>query len=306
VLYANADVSRALRERFVLHWESLRPVPRVTIDFGDGRRLERTLTGNSIHYVLDCRGRLVDALPGLYGPRAFLAAVTRAEDQAHVVASLSEEERAAALTGYHRERLAETTAAWAGDLAQLGVALPGERAADAAAAPRGDGQPPTAVEGARVAVTKSRVELPLLELAAGIDAATLEQATDDALWARIAALHAEDAVLDDGSRALVAQHNPTAAAAATRATTKLQVEDPLLRIVEQFQRSIAVDTVRNEYLLHRQIHQWIADGAATHDLFAFNERVYAELFLTPSSDPWLGLVPADTYTALEDDGRVLP
>ena len=29
------------------------PVPRVTIDFGDGRKIERTTTGNSAHYVLD-------------------------------------------------------------------------------------------------------------------------------------------------------------------------------------------------------------------------------------------------------------
>ena len=53
VLYSNADVSSYLRESYVLHWQSVRPVPTVTIDFGDGRKLERTLTGNSIHYILD-------------------------------------------------------------------------------------------------------------------------------------------------------------------------------------------------------------------------------------------------------------
>jgi hypothetical protein len=30
--------------------------------------------------------------------------------------------------------------------------------------------------------------------------------------------------------------------------------------------------------------------------------VYAELFLTPSSDPWLGLVPEGAYTALTNGG----
>jgi hypothetical protein len=34
----------------------------------------------------------------------------------------------------------------------------------------------------------------------------------------------------------------------------------------------------------------------------FNERVYAELFLTPSSDAWLGLVPPDTFSGLDNDG----
>ncbi|MBW4577419.1 MAG: hypothetical protein KME08_19470, partial [Aphanothece sp. CMT-3BRIN-NPC111] len=44
-LYPNAEVSKVLRDRFILHWQSVRPVPKVTIDFGDGRKLERTLTG---------------------------------------------------------------------------------------------------------------------------------------------------------------------------------------------------------------------------------------------------------------------
>ena len=36
-LYPNAGVSQLLRDRFILHWQSERPVPKVTIDFGDGR-----------------------------------------------------------------------------------------------------------------------------------------------------------------------------------------------------------------------------------------------------------------------------
>src|SRR3989442_706572 len=65
------DVSKFLREIFVLHWKSVRPVPKVTIDFGDGRVVERTITGNSIHYVLDGDGNVIDGIPGLYGPEAF-------------------------------------------------------------------------------------------------------------------------------------------------------------------------------------------------------------------------------------------
>src|SRR5258706_16355473 len=78
-LYANEKVSGYLRDHFILHWQSVRPVPHITIDFGDGRRIERTITGNSIHYLLDANGEVVDALPGLYGPRAFLEGLTRAE-----------------------------------------------------------------------------------------------------------------------------------------------------------------------------------------------------------------------------------
>ncbi len=76
-----------------------------------------------------------------------------------------------------------------------------------------------------------------------------------------------------------------------------------MKLLRNFQQAIALDTVRNEYLLHQRIHQWFVAGQVA-DLDALNARVYAELFLTPGSDPWLGLMPADTYTALENCGVV--
>ena len=78
LLYPEPRINRVLRERFVLHWESVRPVPRVTIDFGNGKKLERTLTGNSAHVVLDPHGRPVDALPGLFSSDVFLQLLARA------------------------------------------------------------------------------------------------------------------------------------------------------------------------------------------------------------------------------------
>jgi hypothetical protein len=78
-LYANAEISKTLRDSFILHWGSVRPVPKVTIDFGDGRKLERTLTGNSAHYVVAADGRVLDGLPGLYGPQAFAAWLGRVQ-----------------------------------------------------------------------------------------------------------------------------------------------------------------------------------------------------------------------------------
>jgi hypothetical protein len=78
LLYPDPQVNRVLREQFVLHWESVRPVPIVTIDFGDGRRVVRTLTGNSAHLVLDPRGRPVDVLPGLFDRETFLRLLAQA------------------------------------------------------------------------------------------------------------------------------------------------------------------------------------------------------------------------------------
>jgi hypothetical protein len=42
----------------------------------------------------------------------------------------------------------------------------------------------------------------------------------------------------------------------------------------------------------------MADAPAPLELEPLNARVYAELFLTPASDPWLGLFAPDTYAVL--------
>jgi hypothetical protein len=66
----------------VLHWQSVRPVPKVTIDFGNGKTLVKTLTGNSAHLVLDVNGRPVDALPGLFDAEVFAQLLARAHMKA--------------------------------------------------------------------------------------------------------------------------------------------------------------------------------------------------------------------------------
>jgi hypothetical protein len=303
-LYANAEVSQALRERFILHWQSVRPVPRITIDFGDGRKLERTITGNSIHYVLDADGRPIDALPGLYGPKAFLRGLTRAEEAAKQLASLAAERRENFLRAYHEERLAAITAEWNNDLAKAGGSLVVSTSDVIPAA----NSSPSAKAAAKVTHGKRQVELPVLERMAPqgqMNSRTLEAKMDDAIWAKIAARHAEDARLDQGSRMLMARKNPDAFAAGKLAPTKIAVENPLLRATRQFERSMAEDTVRNEYLFHARIHEWFVQTLPqARDVGILNEKVYAELFLTPSSDPWLGLKPSDAYSALERDGVV--
>lgn len=77
MLLSNPDAAAFIDRNFVPVWESVRPVPKVTIDFGDGRVLKRTLKGNTVMYVLLPDGRIVDALPGVYTPQAFQAEAQR-------------------------------------------------------------------------------------------------------------------------------------------------------------------------------------------------------------------------------------
>jgi hypothetical protein len=256
---------------------------------------------------------LIDALPGLYGPAAFVRALEQGESVALSLAELSDAEMAEPLAAWHAMRQAQIAADWRADLdavaatrEEIDAATQANRAPTTnQAASRGPANnPPRAKEAAKLAVGKGEVEVNLIAAISPTELADLDAASDDATWTAIAALHADDARLDAASVNLMRAKHPQAALAGRRAMTKRVVEDPLLRVVANFQASIALDTVRNEYLLHRRIHEWLAAAPLTPDLNVFNERVYADLFLTPSSDPWLGLVPADTYTALENDGVV--
>jgi hypothetical protein len=317
VLYADEAVSEALRERFVLHWKSVRPVPKVTIDMGDGRTICRTITGNSVHYVLDAQGRVVDALPGLYGAKAFLRGLDAAAREERELRKTGGDAaaRAARLAQWHGDRVAATEVAWSQDLRSLGMTDGQVTSQIRVVAIEGTpiGKSPTALRAAPLAASKVAVEWNIVRALAPRFAA-LETSTDAWVWPRIAALpaHAEDGRLGPGSRAMVrakqAAPAPPARAAGSLAVGKALQEDPVLRVIRTFERSVAEDTVRNEYGFHRKIHEWFAarvPDATAADAGApdrLNEKVYAELFLTPSTDPWLGLVPDDAYSALEGEG----
>ena len=541
VLYANADVSRELREHYVLHWKSVRPVPVITIDMGDGRRIRRTITGNSIHYVLDSDGVVLDALPGLYGPKAFLAALKgsplqqsqyqirksdhlqalhgvqadqlcllwlqdavrcgvygpsmqrefETDKNVNAQASLLLSLKSSAFPPREKQQsegfpvqpsdgafydatkvlresasknksevkrpvdaiypsefspskgmverpiLKQTTSQGAtAELSQAAVRTsdvrqkmrniilpraqfrgatieevveylrtsakihdvdepdPGRRGVEIQFQP-GDSAVAAlitmdmqkasfadvlnsaadmagmkiSVEGARVTLVpvagtpsthlltpiiadphvpvavapkgsipaiiaagradaKSMVEKPILKKvqrqerqASSVTAdaddpfgpgpvaskAPLAERMTPALWNQIALLHLDDVRLDLASRRFMMSKLPADSITADERATGCVTDNrtAFARTLRRFEMSVAEDTVKNEYLFHTQIHQWLEedkDGNLARDVEALNKRVYAELFLTPDYDEWLGLVPEDTYTALEKDG----
>ena len=262
-LYPNREVARRLRENFVLHWQSVRPVPLVTIDFGDGRKLQRTLTGNSAHYVLAADGTPLDVLPGLYGPQQFLAWLDTVEKLHRHVARLSPDERKSRLQRHHAGQIEQIARRWADDL--------------------------EAVASKTVLDARDRVS-------------ALTKATTDEHWKRISLLPSHVVALDAISRRIIRDENTGLIQPGEVAVTKDKVEWSVQLLVRSLQRSIAEDGVRNEYKLHRRAHEWFAAGEAPGDIEPFNNRVYAELFLMPMSDPWLGLAPREAYTALENGG----
>lgn len=301
-LYANSGVAEYLRWHYVLHWQSVRPAPVITIDFGDGRRIERTLTGNSIHYILDSRGRLLDGLPGLYAPATFLANL-QTWGPPEVIArmnGLSDAELHTRLAYHHRGQMNELARRWDAQMKTIDRFNKEGRELNAVEVQN------EAVAAQLRSIGKAVMEMPMME-ALMPQIAKLEERTDAAMWRDLAALYAEQAKLDDASVMLMRSKHPTAQEAGRRAETKRRVEDPILKVVQSFERSIAEDTVRNEYQLRPTLRQWIVTppDAPVANLASLNERVYAELFLTPSDDPWLGLGSEETYTALPERGIVV-
>jgi len=288
-LYPNASVSQLLRDRFILHWQSERPVPKVTIDFGDGRKLEQTITGNSIHYILDSEGRPIDAIPGLYSPQAFMDNLKDAEEVSQAINSSNGDLnlRRELLVKYHRDRYAKLEKKWQADLTRLRIPLQ-PLLPLAVTDPKA-----SAALASRLTVGKMMVELPTLSRAVGEPLTELNPPSPfakltDANWARMASLYQNRVYLDQGSlKVMERKLSPTAS---------------MRTVVNSFEKAIAQDTVRNEYVFHAQIHNWFANGefitGDTNLLTTLNRRVYDQLFLTPASDPWLGLVNENIYTGI--------
>ncbi len=221
-LYPNALVKKLLSEDFILYWQSLRPVPRITIEMGDGRKIERTITGNSIHYVLDADGRILDAIPGMYAPRTFVEILTTAK-RLHGM-NLSDE----TLARYQADMAQRLASRWTRALAKRGVA-------DATAALPGNQTWPTdqqysyAARANELAPSKARVEQPFF---AALEGQRLQQLTDDALWTKLAGEYQNASQLDPASRSLMRQKldgRLPAADANQLAISKSFVEDPFMR-----------------------------------------------------------------------------
>jgi hypothetical protein len=280
-LYPSREINQLLKDGFILHWESVRPAPRVTIAFGDGRKLERTITGNSIHYLLDADGKVVDALPGLYSAPAFAAELRQLtgvvkETQANGIANYAE---------HMKSTEARLLKSWTADLAAIHVALPAN-------------QP----------VTEQNLELLM----------------DDSKWQQVAQRHLNVIYFDGSARELMARKLPVAqkivsiapdnstpppakidARIAGRvAVSKGMVEMPMLRTLTKLTTTVALDTVRNNYMLRARILEFLVSrNARAMSLDQINDWIYARVFLTPRQDPWLGLAPQDVFTAIEGNGE---
>lgn len=265
-LYANQNVSQFLRENFVLHWSSERPVPKVTIDFGDGRAIHTTLAGNSAHYVLDADGRVMDVLPGLYSPVAFQRELEALLPLLRLSPELAD-----------RERVELIENVWGGHMATLS-SLWHEGPSTA--------MPPVLfpeiVPAENLAISKSLGELPMIP-------SFLLSAPKGSFgfYRNGIVMRLDEARLDPSSKALFDRLVGDGADPATLAN---------------FELSMAADTMQNELRLRPVIHSISGQPWGRPSFEELNRIVYDQVFRTPATDPWLGMLAPRVFNALPNGG----
>ncbi len=305
VLYPHPEVNARMRG-YVLHWSTERPAPIATIDFRDGRRVVRTVTGNSVHYVLDANGRPIEAMPGLVGPTAFARWL---DESAGLHASLAgaPEQRAAVLGAHHRSVVARSQRTVASETRAVGVpgtwpapalASYGARAMAGPSGGKGKNSDPSAYAAMPVAPSKAAVERPMVQALVPEEPPPL---VETVAWSSLAPLHLDAGLADPAIRAFLRRKNPLDW---TDPSRPVPLDDAQFEaMLGRFTLSVAEDTAKNELALRAVTAQWLARGNL--GFTQLNGLVYSTLFLTPESDPWLGLVPPRVFTGLANDGVVV-
>lgn len=290
LLYSNAELAKYLRENYVLHWRSVRPAPRITIDFGDGRKIERTITGNSIHYILDESGVVIDALPGLYSPKAFSIYLKQAAEVNKVIDGLALPARELAVKKFRKLSFDRITERRANAVALTKVKL---EEPPPAVTYNDKGEAVPAINAAPVAAAKMVIvdEISLLRVYDEFTRFAPQIEFTD--WQKLAGVYSKDNGLDAASMAFILRQN--------RGSGRSQAEyDAMFKRLNEF---IALDTTRNDFLYRTQIYDQL-NRRERLELEQLNDVIYARIFQTPSSDAWLGLYSTDVYAALDGNGLV--
>lgn len=77
-LFKGPEFKKLVTDEVIPAWEMVRAVPHVEIDFGDGKKIKRTVRGNAVMYLCNTDGKVVDAYPGIYTTKDFMPMVHEA------------------------------------------------------------------------------------------------------------------------------------------------------------------------------------------------------------------------------------
>lgn len=104
MLFSSDAVAKAMNDQFEPVWVSVRDVPVVTIDFGGGNKITRTLNGNVATYALRPDGSVLDILPGIYEPEEYVKQLAQMALLFKYVSFRDPLKLADKLTEYHKQQ----------------------------------------------------------------------------------------------------------------------------------------------------------------------------------------------------------
>ncbi len=264
---SNPDVAELINTRFESAWESVRDAPQVTIDFGGGSVVRRTLHGNIATYVCAPDGAVIDVIPGLNDAATYRKRLAETLTVFEIYSKLPAAERAANLRQHHASAPV-SRALLRGNLRLLsksGIELPAETIVAGA-----NGTKPVIVVGGAGggAGSKGMAELPVERTVAGTVA---------------------------GTPPTTPAPTSTLAPGTLRASTaKFTLEAPVKSILVAADGTrvdlelLARDTQHNEEVRRPQIDAILAeDGAHTPE--SLTRRIYRDVLHADLDDPYLGL-----------------
>lgn len=109
-MFSNPEIAAYINQNFEPVWESVRPVPTINIDFGNGQKITRTLHGNIATYICTSDGSIIDVIPGVYEPQAYLRQLKKLNEASKNI--MAQSVRQFELIGkYHKDELSRSKAA---------------------------------------------------------------------------------------------------------------------------------------------------------------------------------------------------
>ncbi len=281
VLYSDPSISKYLRENYVVYWKSVRSVPQLTVDFGQGQKLKQTITGNSIHYLLNKQGKPIDALPGLYEPRVFLSALKNFRDSA----PWSETSiQPAALKEYFDAQSKKQNSYQTAEFRRIA-----EQVSNAIKMDREMFREASAASAGRLAISKVAFEGSALRSFPSPEDLKMKKAKEEALL-QLTALLPERLNLREMLH--------------YSSILFIEAKSPGLRpeAFERLAKTLRTDTLLNDGVFRPEIQKWLASAETPIKLSNLNTQVYREIFETPLNDPWMGLDPTRVYGGLPNGG----
>jgi hypothetical protein len=283
VLFSRDQVATFVNQNYEAAWESVRPVPIVKIDFGNGTVLTRTLHGNIASYVCNADGHVLDVIPGIYTPDVYVKRLNELRLLAGWVRALSPEKGDEFVKNYH--------------------AAQAEGKAAPVPAPRLDVGKTVAIEAPVVALVNVRNAVPVAPNGpvappnGGVPAKPVPPAVAAAVRADKGKGKIERPV-----EALIA-----ARAAAMKAPQPAPVVNDSGLIAAEDLASwnlLREDTQGNETVRRKQIHALLAKSGKVKPA-TITKPIYKDILHADLDDPYLGLGPTlfGSYPFSKEEAR---